>query len=60
MTLRDLGEGVWTDDAGALHLDVDACLTANGIEPNEQTRAMLLAAWAKFAADLDVEMVVIE
>jgi hypothetical protein len=43
--MRLIEPGVWSDDSGTLHVDIDMVLTANGYEVNEQTRRMLIKAW---------------
>jgi hypothetical protein len=43
--MRLIEPGVWSDDEGTLHVDIDMCLTANGYEVNEQTRRALTKAW---------------
>lgn len=55
-----LAPGVWSDDAGALHLDVDACLIGNGYQPNDQARRMLETVWRDMARQIGAELVIEE
>jgi len=54
----NLAPGVWTDDDGTMHIDIDACLIGNGYEPNDQTRRALEATWRDMAGQLGVELVI--
>lgn len=56
----NLGPGVWTDDTGALHIDIDACLIGNGYEPNDQTRRMLETTWLDMAHQFGGELIIEE
>lgn len=49
-----LGPGLWADDDGALHIDLDAAIAGAGFEPNDENRRVLIEAARQLGIDVEV------